>query len=408
MLNRLGVDTTGWKRNYGLRVYNGHGESFSYPWPDLAKYPNYGLTVRRSEFDDVLAGHAVSRGAKLVTGANVRNPIRNKATGRIEGVQTANGTRYTAPVVIAADGNASRLALRMGIPNWPDAPMGVAVRSYFTSPHDDIDVMESWVELGGKDSSGNAGFETVSDAAASRSIRNLLNRRSGETLNQRSPLPGYGWIFPMGDGTVNVGVGMLNSSAQFRDTDYRKLLRDWTATLPPEWGITPENMTEPIRGASLPMGFRRVTAQHQGLLLVGDAAGMVSPFNGEGISYAMESGELAADAVTEAHARGFGSPAADRALTGYSTSLKQGFGDYYQFGAIFVRLIGMPGFMRVCLDYGLPRYGLMKLVHKLLAGLSDGWTGNAEDRFLAAAVWAVARAEHLVPRSRLRAMRKER
>ena len=116
-------------------------------------------------------------------------------------------------------------------------------------------------------------------------------------------LPGYGWIFGMGDGTSNVGLGVLNTSAAFKELDWREVLKAWCASMPEDWGYTPENMTCPIRGAALPMAFNRQPHYTKGLLLVGDAGGMVNPFNGEGIAYAMESGQIAADVIVQAHAR---------------------------------------------------------------------------------------------------------
>lgn len=116
-------------------------------------------------------------------------------------------------------------------------------------------------------------------------------------------LPGYGWIFGMGDGTSNVGLGVLNTSDSFKELDWREVLKAWCASMPEEWGYTPDNMTGPIRGAALPMAFNRQPHYTKGLLLVGDAGGMVNPFNGEGIAYAMESGQIAADVIVQAHAR---------------------------------------------------------------------------------------------------------
>ena len=95
----------------------------------------------------------------------------------------------------------------------------------------------------------------------------------------------------MGDGTSNVGLGILNTSSAFGKTDYRELLKRWLDNTPEEWGFRDENMTTPIRGAALPMGFNRQPHYTRGLVLVGDAGGMVNPFNGEGIAYAMESAD---------------------------------------------------------------------------------------------------------------------
>jgi len=195
-------------------------------------------------------------------------------------------------------------------------------------------------------------------------------------------LPGYGWAFPVGDGTVNVGLGMLNSSDAFQKTDYRSLMTRWLSHLPAQWGLTPDNQEGPIRGAALPMAFNRTPAYDRGLLLVGDAGGMVNPFNGEGIDYAMEAGELAATAIAQAHYRGMGSRSAERALQGYSIALRERFGGYFRLGTIFVKLIGDPRVMRLCTTYGLPHAALMRFVNKLLANLTDSRGGDVSDHVI--------------------------
>ena len=106
---------------------------------------------------------------------------------------------------------------------------------------------------------------------------------------------------------------MLNSSSAFGKTNYRRLLTDWLANTPEDWGMTDEaNADGPILGAALPMGFNRVPHYTRGVLLVGDSGGMVNPFNGEGIAYAMESGELAAEVAVQALARPAGPDASAR------------------------------------------------------------------------------------------------
>ncbi len=122
------------------------------------------------------------------------------------------------------------------------------------------------------------------------------------------------------------------------------------------------------------MGFSRTPHHHRGVLLVGDAGGMVNPFNGEGIAYAMEAGQLAAEVV-------------DRALTlrstavldHYPSELRRRWGGYYTLGRWFVRLIGNPEFMRICTTYGMPHRTLMVFVLKLLANLTDQRRGDAMD-----------------------------
>lgn len=356
-LVRMGVDTSveaGWLRNRGLRVVGG-GLRLELDWPDLASFPNYGLVRTRLDFDDLLARQAVSAGAKLRTGVEVTGPTLDRA-GRVVGVEAAVGPErepvtFRAPLVVAADGVSGRFPLALGLAKRDDRPIGVAVRRYYRCAvkHDD-NYLESWLELRSKGS----------DAL----------------------LPGYGWIFGLGDGRVNVGLGVLNSSSAFGKTNYRRLLTDWLANTPEEWGITDETNAEgPILGAALPMGFNRVPHYSRGTLLVGDSGGMVNPFNGEGIAYAMESGELAAEIAVQALARPAGVER-ERALAAYPTELKARFGGYYRLGGIFVKLIGRPEIMRAATKYGLPHPMLMRFVLKLLANLTDPRDGDAMDRVI--------------------------
>jgi flavin-dependent dehydrogenase len=282
----------------------------------------------------------------------VTAPILDDRTGRIIGVTTKDGQEFRAPLVVAADGNSTRLSLAMGLAKRDDRPMGVAVRTYYRSPRHLDDHLESWLELW------------------------------GGTPGQSDLLPGYGWIFGMGDGTCNVGLGVLNTSSAFGKTDYKDLLKRWLDNTPEEWGFRDENMTTKVSGAALPMGFNRTPHYTKGLLLVGDAGGMVNPFNGEGIAYAMESAELAADAIAEAHYRGVGTGTAERALQGYPAQLKADLGGYYTLGNVFVKLIGNPRVMSICTKYGLPRKTLMRFTLKLLANLHDSRDGDAMDKII--------------------------
>ena len=359
-LSRMGIDTSeraGWRHNRGLRIIGG-GMRLQLPWPELASFPDHGLVRTRTDLDELLARRAQASGARLHERASVTGPVLD-AAGRIGGVtarplddagrRAGADITYRAPVVVAADGGSSRLSLAMGLPKRDDRPMGVAVRTYFTSPRTDDDWLESWLELwDGPVGSGNL-------------------------------LPGYGWVFGIGDGTSNVGLGILNTSASFRRVDYRQLLHRWVAGMPAEWGFRPEHQVGEVRGAALPMGFNRTPQYIRGLLLVGDAGGMVNPFNGEGIAYAMESGELAAEILADALRR----PTADgreAALAGYPMALQQAYGGYYTVGRLFVRLIGHPQVMALATRHGLPHPMLMRLVLKLMANLTDPRAGDAMDR----------------------------
>src|SRR5690606_8732787 len=137
-------------------------------------------------------------------------------------------------------------------------------------------------------------------------------------------LPGYGWIFPLDDGTINVGLGLLNTARNFRSVNYRRVLEQWAAGMAAEWGTGADAQRGRIMTSPIPMGFNRVPLHRAGLLLVGDSGGMVNPFNGEGISYAMESGRLAAELSAVALAT-----ASTAVLDRYDTQLRARWGGYY-------------------------------------------------------------------------------
>jgi flavin-dependent dehydrogenase len=225
--------------------------------------------------------------------------------------------------------------------------MGVAVRTYFTSPRHDDDYLETWLELWDE-----------------------------ETL-----LPGYGWVFGVGDGTANVGLGLLNTSSHFGNIDYRDLLKRWCKAMPAEWGFTEENMTAPIRGAALPMAFNRQPHYTRGLVLVGDSGGSINPFNGEGIAYAMETGEIAAEVIARALAPRTTPAQRERLLRDYPRLLKDAYGGYFTLGRVFVEAIGRPGVMSFGTRHGLPHPRLMRFALKLLGNLTDR-RGDASDKII--------------------------
>ncbi|MFJ2028411.1 geranylgeranyl reductase family protein [Streptosporangium sp. NPDC087985] len=344
----IDIDAPGWVRNKGLRVVGG-GLRFELDWPELSSYPDFGLVRTRQDFDEILADNAVRGGVRLLQGVNVTAPILDDRSGHIVGVtakKDGEEVSYRSRLVVAADGNSTRISLAMGLHKREDRPMGVAVRTYFESPRHDDDYLETWLELW-----------------------------DGDTL-----LPGYGWIFGVGDGTSNVGLGLLNTSEAFKGMDYRDLLKRWVKGMPPEWGYVEENMTGPIRGAALPMAFNRQPHYTRGLVLVGDAGGMINPFNGEGIAYAMETGHIAAETIVQALARA--TPAQrERVLRAYPQTLKDAYGGYFSLGRGFVELIGHRGVMDFFTRHALPHPGLMRFALKLLANLTDR-RGDASDRII--------------------------
>ncbi len=358
----LPVGGDGWLLNKGLRIIGGGGR-IELAWPELSSFPGYGTVRTRTDFDQMLARHAQKAGARLIENMTVTGPVLDERTGRITGVQAREGggsaddagsarqqgvpRTFGARLVLAADGNSSRLSVAMGLHKRDDRPLGVAVRTYYRTPRHDDDYLEAWLDLW----DGN----------------NLL--------------PGYGWIFGMGDGTSNVGLGLLNTSESFGNIDYRDLLRRWLASMPAEWGLVEEHRTQPVRGAALPMGFNRTPHYTRGVLLVGDAGGMVNPFNGEGIAYAMESGELAARSVVQALGRRTAA-STERVLQSYPAALKASYGGYYTLGRTFVKMLGYPSFMKFATRHGIKRPAVMRMTMKLLGNLTEPRGGDAVDRVI--------------------------
>jgi len=356
----LGIDTSeaaGWMHSRGLRTLAGD-LTVEFDWPDLTSYPSYGVARTRHDLDDLLAKLAVGAGARLLERTTVTGALTDDHTGRVVGVAARTGPEKTpvtfrAPLVLACDGVSARLALSVGIDRHPKRPLGVAARRYYRSPRHDDPYLEVHVDLLDRADPGRPRL-----------------------------LPGYGWAFPLGNGTVNVGVCTLTST-RFRDTDCRALLRRWVAETPEEWGYREENAVGPVRGAALPMGFSRTPHYRDGLLLLGDAGGMVAPLTGEGISAAMESAQLAAAAVIQALAQRDG-PSRERVLAGYPRAVAELLGGYYQLSTCWNKVISFePRIQRAVSRYGPRVKGMRPLLYKAITGCYDGRGGDLADRLIA-------------------------
>jgi geranylgeranyl reductase family protein len=352
-LEDMGVDTAGWVRHRGLRVAGG-GRVVEVDWPHLDSWPHHSLVCRRSELDARLAAHAQEAGARLHTGVTVTEPLLDEA-GRVVGVRTESGPDRTpgtwaAPLVVSAEGLSGRLAKSLGLARREDRPLGVAVRRYVRSPRSADDYLD-------------ISFDLSAD---------------GPTA---SSMPGYGWIFGMGDGTANVGFGLLDTR-RGDGSDHRAVLRQWLDTFPADDQLGEEHSVTPLRGAGLPMALHRQPAYTRGLLLTGDAAGTVNPFNGEGISYAMETGRMAAETAADALARPSG-PAREGVLRRYPDRLRAAYGRHHRLGVGFLALLSRPDVVRFATAHGLKRPALVNAALRLMGNLSDGGHGDGVDRAIA-------------------------
>lgn len=350
-LQRMGVDPLepGFVRIDGLRVY-GADQPLELPWPELTSFPSFGVVRTRHDLDHLMLQRAQKAGARVWerTEASAPIPDRGWVSGAVVKREDAKPEPVKARFVVAADGASSRFAQQAGVRRNAARPIGVAARRYFRSPRPQDAMFESWLDL----------------------------------VDRDNALAGYGWVFPVGGGVLNVGAGLVSTYVGFRESSPRKIFDSFVQGLPPEWEISEENADGPILSGPLPMGMNRQPLAVPGLLVTGDAAGLVNPFNGEGIAYAMESGELAAELLHEALVKGRPGLAA-----AYPIEMDRRLGRYFSAGRAFARAIGKPAVMRACVRYGLPRRRVMQFLLRLLANLSDGVDGDLDDRVM----WLVLR-----------------
>jgi flavin-dependent dehydrogenase len=256
--------------------------------------------------------------------------------GRLVAVELTHGgdeRRVDPSYVVIADGSMNRFGRELGTVRRKDYPMGLAARGYYQSPRSSDPFLESQLDL--RDETG-------------------------------ATMPGYGWVFPLGDGTVNVGVGLLSTFKRWKHVNTTRMMEDYVRTAPRYWDLSEESrLTKPV-GGKLTMSFSKAPLVGPNWITVGDAAGAINPWNGEGISYGYETGFLAAEAIGAAIAG-----RDPRLLAAYERRLEVEFGLYYKMARIFVKLIGNPAVMRSLAHVGLRNRPLMEWTLKVMSNLLD-------------------------------------
>jgi geranylgeranyl reductase family protein len=301
-LAEMGVldELTGASRVGGVRIRMRHRGSRDF-WYEGDGPLTYGLVVPRLELDAKLCARAVRAGATLWTDARATYLLGEP--GAVRGVEVERDGRRVAvraPVVVAADGAASGLGRQAGLSSVDRDQTGFATRGYFADVADLDPLLEIHLPL----------FD----------------------VTERYLLPSYGWVFPVGGGVVNVGVGLF-------DPTYRENVRSLYDRFVTELTRTDPRFTRArpvgrMSGAPLRLDFDPARCGVPGLLLVGDAAGLVSPFTGEGISFALESGVLAAAQIDAALRESADEPIDP---TPYARALAARHGGYFETGRYSVR-----------------------------------------------------------------------
>ncbi|WP_428342416.1 menaquinone reductase [Mycobacterium sp.] len=244
-------------RHRGLRM-SGFGGEVEVPWPGPS-FPSTGSAVARVELDDRIRKVAEESGARMRLGVKAVG-VHHNASTRVVSVTLSDGSQVGCRELIVADGARSTLGRVLGRRWHQETVYGIAARGYLATARSDDPWLTSHLELRSPDG---------------------------------AVLPGYGWIFPLGNGEVNIGVGALSTTKRPAELALRPLMSYYTDLRRDEWGF--EGQPRAISSALLPMGGAVSGVAGRNWMLIGDAAACVNPLNGEGIDYGLETGRLAAE-----------------------------------------------------------------------------------------------------------------
>lgn len=342
-LRRLGMGDwlDGRIRHHGLRLA-GFGSEVEVRWPGPS-FPAVSSAVPRTELDDRVRRVADAAGASMLLGAKAVDVGRDSA-GRVRDVLLADGRRVGCRWLIVADGARSTLGRVLGRQWHQQTVYGVAARAYLRSPR----ASEPWIS---------------SDLE--------LRSTDGQVL------PGYGWIFPLGNGEVNLGVGALATAKRPADVALRPLIRHYTQLKRATWGFDGE--LRAVASALLPMGGAVSGVAGPNWLLIGDAAACVNPLNGEGIDYGLETGRLAAEFLASGDT--------GAASTAWPALLQEHYGRGFSVARRLGLLLTLPRFLPLAGPVGMRSARLMDIMVRVMGNLVTD-----EDADWTARLWRTAGA----------------
>ena len=333
----------------GLRMIAGR-TSRELDWPSTDRFPDHGAVWPRRRLDAALIDAAAEAGAEIVYEAEATPILEGDRVGGV----TADGRTATADLTVVAAGAPGAVSRLLGADRVPDEPFGLAIRTYAATPRHDDRYLEACLSL--EDEHGAA-------------------------------VPGYGWMFPAGDGTVNIGVGALSTMKGFKKLNLNTLLESYRHVVQDDWDLGP-NIERP-RAWRLPMSTRR--RHGPGWVAVGDAAGLINPMNGEGIDYGLESGMLAADLYVD-------DPATVERR--YDLLVGERFDAFLRTGRRFSFLIGHPWILRNGLRLSVSTDAIANITLQVMGNLVDNTTPGAAGRVMSIADRSLAIADPILRRTR--------
>ena len=351
-LNELHIDHSIAHRIDGLRMIAGKKQR-ELAWPTTDRFPNHGGVWPRHRFDNHLLDVAIAAGAEVRFESEALPLIEDgRAVGVVVGTE-----EIRASLVVLASGAQGAAAKMLGAVRDPNETFGLAIRAYVPSPRH-----------------------------AERHLEACLSLRD----EHGTPVPGYGWMFPAGDGTVNIGVGALSTMKGFKKLNLNTLLDQYRSLVKESWSLG-EYIDKP-RAWRLPMSC--VRRHGPGWVAIGDAAGFVNPMNGEGIDYALESGMLAIECFVH-------NPAT--ASADYDRLVGERFDAFLRTGRRFSFINGHPWLLRPGLRVAVGTQSAADITLAVMGNLIDSNTPGAAGRVMRFADTALRLADPLLRATRAKA-----
>ena len=348
-LQKLQIDLEGIHKINGLRMIAGKTRR-ELEWPSGGSFPSYGAVWTRRELDSHLLETASQSGATIFYETEVVPVFEGE---RVTGVTSGTET-WDTDLVVAASGAPGKVARMLGTERKSGEPYGIAIRTYVESPRHADHYLEASLAM--RDSTG-------------------------------TPIPGYGWMFPTGNGTVNLGVGALSTMKGFKKLNLNTLCDLYRDLIADEWEVGP--YLEKPRAWRLPMTSQK--RHGNGWAAVGDAAGLINPMNGEGIDYSLESGMLISDLFLD-------DPQA--APEKYDAIIGERFDGFLRTGRRFSYLIGHPLVLRSGLRVAVASQVMANITLQVMGNLVDSSTPGSSGKVLRFADKALGIAEPVLKRTR--------
>jgi len=351
-LDDLNIDHSVAHRIDGLRMIAGKKQR-ELQWPTTSRFPNHGAVWPRQKFDNHLLDVAIAAGVDVRFNAEAMPVLEDDVAIGVE----VNGEVVRATMVVLATGAQGAAAKMLGAVRDPDETFGLAIRAYAPTPRH-----------------------------AERHLEACLSLRD----EHGTPVPGYGWMFPAGDGTVNIGVGALSTMKGFKKLNLNTLLDQYASIVRDPWSLG--DYIDKPRAWRLPMSC--VRRHGRGWVAIGDAAGFVNPMNGEGIDYALESAMLAVACFVN-------NP--QTAPVDYDHQVGERFDTFLRTGRRFSFIIGHPWLLKPGLRVAVGTQAAADITLAVMGNLIDSSTPGAAGRVMRFADNALRIADPLLRRTRAKA-----